>query len=368
MKIIHIFYSLKFSGAEIMYVDAAPFFQEKGCELTVMATSDVLGEYATFFELSGYKVMHQPMPMLTHYLRRIIYYYRVVKLLKKEHYDVVHIHSSAARWGFALCAWLAKSKSVYTFHAIFPTRLLTYPYHCLLRWSAKRIFGCRFQTISDSVFDHELKLYHNKTTKVHNWYGNTRFFPALEEEKEVLRRELGINENAFVLISIGGCDNNKRHRDIICAFSIILKKIPDSFYLHLGKGCTESEEIQLANNLGIANKILFCGNQEIVRKYLVAADVYLMTSKCEGISITTIEAMSCNIPAILYDVPGLRDFNKDGKNCILIPEDHHILADCVTELRDDKIEMWKMTESAKILVNEKFNIVNNVNRIYDMYL
>jgi glycosyltransferase involved in cell wall biosynthesis len=93
-----------------------------------------------------------------------------------------------------------------------------------------------------------------------------------------------------------------------------------------------------------------------------------MTSKFEGISITTVEAMSCNIPAILYDVPGLRDFNKDGKNCILIPEDIQMLADSVIRLRDHKIEIVKMTEKANILVNEKFDIVNNVDRIYDMYL
>ena len=109
MKVIHILNSLKFSGAEIMYVDAAPFFQEKGCELTVMSTATELGEYAPFFERAGYRVMHHPMPPLKSCLQRIRYYNTMVKLLKKEEFDVVHIHSSAARWGFALCAWLART-------------------------------------------------------------------------------------------------------------------------------------------------------------------------------------------------------------------------------------------------------------------
>ena len=36
MKILHVLYELKFSGAEIMYVDAADEFRSLGCELYVI--------------------------------------------------------------------------------------------------------------------------------------------------------------------------------------------------------------------------------------------------------------------------------------------------------------------------------------------
>ena len=238
----------------------------------------------------------------------------------------------------------------------------------MIRWSAKVIFKCRFQTISDSVYNHELKLYYNRTTKIYNWYGHTRFFPAEEGEKVAIRKELGINETTLVLISIGGCNDNKRHTDIINALPLILQKIPDCLYLHLGKGCTEADEIQLTKDLSITNKVQFCGNQEEVRKYLIASDIYLMTSCYEGISITTIEAMACKIPAILYDVPGLRDFNKSGKNSVLIADDYRLLADTVVELIADKKEMTEMSKSANNLVNQLFKMQNNAAEIYNLYL
>lgn len=75
----------------------------------------------------------------------------------------------------------------------------------------------------------------------------------------------------------------------------------------------EEVEIELAAGLGVRNNVRFCGNRKEVRMFLVAADIYVMTSKYEGISITTIEAMACGVPAILYDVAGLCDFNKTGK-------------------------------------------------------
>lgn len=368
MKVIHILHSLKFSGAEIMYVDASPFFQEKGCELTVMATANELGEYATYFERAGFKVMHQPMPPLKNYLQRIRYYNAIIKLLKKEQFDVVHIHSSSARWGFALCAWIANIKSVYTFHNVFPTHFYSYPYHILLRWSAKYLFRCSFQTISDSVYNNEAKLYHNTTAKIYNWYGNKRYFPATLEEKNSVRAKLRIDVNALVVISVGGCSTVKRHSDIIKALPLVLEKIPNTIYLHLGKGETEEEEKKLAITLGVQEKVWFCNNQQVVRDYLIASDIYLMPSRFEGIPITTIEAMACAIPAILYDVPGLRDFNNEGKNSILIPEDYHLLADSVIELFTNKKEALEMAEKAKDFVNRKFNLENNANRIYDMYL
>lgn len=367
MKVLHILNELKFSGAEIMYVDAAPIFQNKNCELTVMATATALGEYASYFEEAGYEVIHHPMPTLKNYLKRINYYAAMINLLKKEQFDVVHIHSSGTMWGLAFCAWASNIKSVYTFHNVFRTRFLTYPYHILKRWSAKKIFKCQFQTISDSVYDNELKLFHNETTKIYNWYGSRRYFPAIQQEKDTARQELGIGTETLVLISVGGCSSVKRHSDIIKALPIILAKIPDCLYLHLGKGDTECDEIQLAKSLGLDKYIRFCNNQTDVRKYLISSDIYLMPSRFEGIPITTIEAMGCEIPAILYDVPGLRDFNKKGKNSILIAEDYNLLAEKVIYLKENPQKGIAIAKNAKSFVDKQFNMADNVEQIFKLY-
>jgi len=367
MRVLHIFNELKFSGAEIMYVDAASIFQEKGCELTAMATGTNIGEYSTYFENAGYTVIHKPMPAIRNYFKRIVYYKNITKYLKENSYDVVHIHSSAARWGFAFCAWLANVKSVYTFHNVFKSRKITYPYHYLLRWSAKNIFKCSFHTISDSVFENELKYYFNKTNKIYNWYGDHRYYPSSVGEKLATRIELDIDEEAFVLISVGGCSPVKRHSDIIKALPIILKKHPNALYLHLGKGISENAEMKLAQELGVSEHILFCGNVTNVRTYLIAADIYLMPSKFEGIPITTIETMATGIPCILYDVPGLRDFNKDAKTAILIEEDFTILAQEVIDLHGDTKKIQAITQSALLNVANLYNMKKNALNIFNLY-
>jgi glycosyltransferase involved in cell wall biosynthesis len=368
MKIIHIFNELKFSGAEIMYADASSFFIEKGCELTALSTSGNIGEYASILEKKGYKTLHKPYPKTLNCFSRISYYIKFIYFLKGENFDVVHIHRNSAMWGFSLCGWLARKKVIYTFHNVFKSKRLTYLYHYLLRRSAKNIFGCKFHTISDSVFYNELNYYKNKTTKIYNWYGNKRYYPAFSNEKKNFRNDLKILKESLVIISIGGCSHIKRHTDIIKALLIIVKKYPDCIYLHLGKGIDEEKEFKLVEDLGLEKNVRFCENQIDVRKYLISSDIYLMPSKYEGIPITTIEAMACKIPAILYDVPGLRDFNLLGqKNSLLIPEDFKTLAEKVLFLAKNKTESDRISESGKNFVDKYFNLQINANKIFELY-
>lgn len=366
-KVIHILNELKYSGAEIMYVDAAETFQSLGCELTVVATAKELGEYAPNFQKAGYKVLHKPFPKRTNFLARIIFVIRFVRFLKTGKYNVVHNHSSNTFWYMALCARIAGIKSVYTFHNVFPTNWYSKYYHILKRYTAKVWFGCKFQTISDSVYENELRVFKNETTKIYNWYGSNRFYPDTDNEKQKFRAELQIPTDSLVLISVGGCSHIKRHSEILKALALIVKQYPNSIYLHLGKGETEPSEIQLALELSVNEHVRFCGNQSDVRKYLIASDLYLMTSLHEGIPITTIEAMACGIPAILYDVPGLRDFNRTGENSLLIPEDYKLLYENVIMLYNDTKRAKKMASNAKTFVDNTFNMHKNATKIFNLY-
>jgi glycosyltransferase involved in cell wall biosynthesis len=233
--------------------------------------------------------------------------------------------------------------------------------------TAKHIFKCKFQTISDSVFNHEYRYYHNSSVKIYNWYGNKRFYPGLEGEKSKFRAELEIPENAFVFVSVGGCSHVKRHDEIIKALHILQFQIPNCIYLHLGTGTTEPEELNLVEKLNLTKHVKFLGNQIDIRRYLIASDVYLMTSKFEGMPITTIEAMACRIPAILYEVPGLRDFNSKSKICNIIPPDYQTLASEILKSYNSKTETQLLASKAELMMKELYNLETNSKAIVDLY-
>ena len=350
-----------------MYAEAARTFQQLGCELSAVNTARDMGEYASNLEEAGYTVFHKPYPSLKNPVKRLNYCLNFIRFLKRENYDVVHTHAQRMMWTMALCARLAGIRSVYTVHSVFMPKHFTYLYRYFSRWSAKKFFRCTIHTISDSVYNNEKRRFHNETVKINNWYANSRFYPAGKDKKREVRKSLGIADNALVLISVGGCSPVKRHTDIIKALPVITKKYPNTVYLHLGKGIALSEEQALTEELNMSNHILFCGNQSDVRKYLIASDIYVMTSMYEGISLTTIEAMACKIPAILYHVSGLKDFNKEKECALLIPEDTAILAESVISLFEDRERQQTLVATAFNFVASQFDMKRNATKIFELW-
>lgn len=364
-RVLHLLHELKFSGAEIMYTDAAPLFRSWGCELGVVATASNFGDFAPIMKKNGYETYHLPYPK--GYISRFRWYWNLCTLIKREKYDVVHVHTSGLRWGGALCAWLTGCRCVSTFHSTFPTHWYSRLWHIWLRMTAKHLFKARFQSISDSVYQNEKNRFLNDTHLVYNWYGANRFYPAADGEKENVRKKLGIRNDALVVVSVAGCREMKRHCDIIQAVGKIVPTCPNIMYLHVGGGDYEQHERHLVKELGLEDHVMFCGAQQEVRNYLIASDIYLMTSRYEGIPITTIEAMACRIPCILYNVAGLRDFNNEEQCSLLIPEDIDVLADKVMELKNDENLRNILSSNAETLVHMKYFMENNAKQIYQMY-
>lgn len=118
----------------------------------------------------------------------------------------------------------------------------------------------------------------------------------------------------------------------------------------------------------LSDVVRFMGNQQDVRPYLIAADIYVMPSRFEGISITTIEAMACGVPAVLYRVPGLWDFNKHGDCSVMIEENPEKLAEAILQLYQDPERQKRLVAQASDYITTAFDMQTNVKKIYDLYL
>ena len=370
MKVLHILNELKYSGAEIMYVDAAPVFERHGCELFVVNTAEKLGEFAPVFKDAGYHVYHKPFAFKKHELiKKWNWLLEMKQFICNNGIDVVHIHAARLRGIMSFVAWIAGVKCVYTFHNVFKSdSVLGYIHGRIQRWLAKNFFNCKFQTISDSVYQNELSYWKDKTTLVYNWYGKARFFPRTASERKEQRNKMGYTDDELVLVSVGGCSPVKRHTDVIKALPLILEKGAKVVYQHLGEGVSLDEEKKLALELGVYDNVKFLGNKRNVRDFLIAADIYVMPSRYEGIPITTIEAMACKIPCVLYNVPGLCDFNKELECSILIPESSERLAETVLELYKNPAKLQQLTDNAFCFISKYFDMDKNIEQIFNFYI
>ncbi|MGF1460392.1 MAG: glycosyltransferase family 4 protein [Leptolyngbyaceae cyanobacterium] len=100
----------------------------------------------------------------------------------------------------------------------------------------------------------------------------------------------------------------------IRALPKILRAFPDVKYLVVGRGDDQPRLAKLAQDLGVADRVVFAGfipDQRLVEHYRLA-DAYVMPSK-EGFGIVYLEAMACGVPTLSGDDDGSADPLQDGK-------------------------------------------------------
>lgn len=349
-KIAHIFNSIEYSGAERMIFTLQEFYNTEFIPYSI-STGVKKGKFYNEFS-KNFKCFHIPVTNKRNG-NYIINLFELILFYRKEKIDIVHIHSARRLVFHVLAARLGGiKKTVRQVHNNFEFEGALKIKEIISRRLA-RFFNIEFISISDSVYMNELSRFNNKTKLVYNFYNEDVIFPGTKSEKNETRKKIGISTDAFVLISIGTCCERKQHNHIIEVVAKLKEKIPNIFYLHLGNGEMEEEEKLLCQNLDITDNILFAGNINNIRDYLIASDLYLITSKIEGLSIATIEAMGAALPVILYDTPGSRDLGINGGPGMLIEPN-------VDALEKKIFEMYSSKENLNIIAKSSLEFVRTI--------
>jgi glycosyltransferase involved in cell wall biosynthesis len=107
----------------------------------------------------------------------------------------------------------------------------------------------------------------------------------------------------------------------------------------IGSGALRYEQslVRLARRLGLEDHVTFCGRLSSSEKHrlMAAAHALLMTSVREGWGLVVTEANACGTPAIVYDVPGLRDSVVHGSTGLVVSPHPHHLADAMIRVTSD---------------------------------
>lgn len=366
-KILFVFNSLQFSGAELMYIQAARLLQKKGYQLFALATWSDFGACKDKFIENGYTVYQIVMDRSKGIGASIANFRALKQYVQENQIDIIHCQSNSR---FKLCAMVAKVCGIRSVHSINNSFRCSsqwkIPVQRFLRWFVSHPLGMRFHSGSDTVYKNEVNYFHNKTNLVYWWYEDYKYIPATEGEKESYRKEIGIPSDSFVLMTAGSCGYQKHHSEIINAVKKMADIIPNFLFMHLGSGELENEEKELAASLGVSNYIRFMGNQSDFRKFLLISDVFCMTSRYEGLSNATIQALACKIPAVLYHVAGLEDYNLEGENTLQVETNPEALAKGVIELYNNGQLRLDLSERGRTLVLKKYSMEKNVNRLIEV--
>ena len=310
MSVLHILHELHPSGAEMMIYNAYPYWKDV-CNCSIMATGKIKGPFAGQLEQAGYETVWVPTEG-TGKMSKVKHLISFWKYMRKHSYDIVHIHRESLAFEYALIAKITGSRHIVrTVHSTFAHTGIQRKIKAATRWIMRKPLQVSFVAISDGVAENEKQVFGNVCeTTIYNWCNNQKFSFLSEQEKKQIKQEQQTADK-LVLVTVGNCGYVKNHELLLRAIALMKEK-DRILYRHVGyaKGETEREE-QLAKELGIQEQITFAGSTDPM-PFLQEADVFLMTSIYEGLSIATLEAIFTGMNVLLAEAPGLTEFQGKG--------------------------------------------------------
>lgn len=299
ISVLHILYELRFSGAEIMLKNAAPYWEKKGVILHALSTAQLKGEFADTLSQEGIIIHHIPYTNAPGFISKLI------NLIRQYHFDVVQIHVEQNFLTYSIVARLARVPVIIrTIHSTFLFEGTTKFNRTLRRWIV-RILGVIQVSVSTDIQKNEEQRFHNPTLQINNWYDDSSFYPPSDSERAKARKKFKVSDSQMVIISVGNCAPVKNHESIVRAIAKLKKENCHIEYWHVGEEDDAKLEQNLVTELDLNGMVKFWGRQNNVRDFLWAADIFIMPSLHEGLSIAMLEAVATGIPIILTKVPGL---------------------------------------------------------------
>ncbi len=185
----------------------------------------------------------------------------------------------------------------------------------------------------------------------------TKFAPQGEtiELRRRTRAALGLSEDDLLILQVARFHPVKNHETSLRAFALIANDESRAVLAYAGDGERRADTESLANELGIANRVRFLGVRNDVPALMAAADVFVLSSLSEAISVTLLEAMGSAVPIAATDVGGNGEVVAAGETGLLSPrQDHAALGDNLLTLLRDSALRRRMGDAGRERLLEVF--------------
>jgi glycosyltransferase involved in cell wall biosynthesis len=258
--------------------------------------------------------------------RTPLFAYPFSRVLRADRIDVLHSHLSGAVFGGGLAAWLAGVPHVGTLHDVYVVQ--ERPVRARLLEVVHRL-GTTLVCVSQQMAD---------------YYAGVMNVPAAQ--LRVVRNGVDLGRYAAAarprsaterpgLIMVGRLDPIKRHDLVLTALAELPREL--SWKLEIVGDGPERQRLEgLAARLGLDGRVSFLGLRADIPQLLAAADVFLLVSDSEGMSLSLIEAVASGLPVVATDVGNNSELVKHSCNgYVIAPGDRESLGRSLRALLDD---------------------------------
>ncbi len=187
--------------------------------------------------------------------------------------------------------------------------------------------------------------------------------------KSVLREKLGLNEEKRYILFVGRLSAEKGIFELCQAFAAISKRYHDIDLLLVGEEIEKFKIVAFFKEEGILHRVHFAGivPYKEVSYYMRVSDIFALPTWAEGLPNVVMEAMFIGLPVVATHVDGIPEILENGVTGLSVPvKDVEKLTKEIIKMTEDTNLRESCVKNAKILINEKFNVKNNVVVLHDL--
>lgn len=350
MKILQVITSLHIGGAEKLISEMSPLLREKGLEVDVLVFDGVETYFKKSLENAGIKVycfgqncnVYNP-----------IFIFKLARMMRN--YDIVHTHNTAPQLFAAIGSVLCSVVLVTTEHTTSNRRRDWKWYVPIDRWMYKQY--CKVICISDQA-EENLRKFHpslNNICTIYNGVNVQKFHDAKPLKS--------LQSEKTTVVMVAGFRYQKDQDTLIRSFSHLDKNKYELWLVGDGERRSELESLIKESDLESTVKLL--GIRADIPEVLQSADIVVMSSHFEGLSLSNVEGMSVGKPFIASDVDGLREV-VSGYGLLFPHGDEIELASVIERLATDET-FYKQVADKCWLRAQMFDIKNMVDAYNNLY-
>jgi glycosyltransferase involved in cell wall biosynthesis len=262
----------------------------------------------------------------------IISFVKICFYLRKNKFDMVHAHSSKAGALFRPAAFLAKVPVViYTPHCFYLTAFKGYKrkfYRTLERF----LVPFTHRTVISGTEENaaiECNTGRDKISIIDNALDISEYDKTVPSGE--MRQHWKIPSNHTVIVGVGRLVKQKNWELFIKAAQTVLSKNKEVTFIIAGDGPCKNRLNKQITQYGLESQIKLTGYIENISNVYAVADLFVSTSRWEGLPYTYLEALYFDIPMIITGTEGIKYFAKKGNCTSASINDSNYLADKILE-------------------------------------
>lgn len=177
-----------------------------------------------------------------------------------------------------------------------------------------------------------------------------------KQPRDFLHKEYGFDRGDYLVGIVAQLEDHKGHRDLIEAANILKAETRKVKVIIVGEGSLKLELTKQAQSLHVKDLVYFMGFRSDVPRILASLDLFVLSSRLEGLGSSIMDAMACRLPVVATRTGGIPELVRDRETGLLVPpRDPKALAAAIETLYRDKRLAARLAQAGYEFVHQNFS-------------